>query len=168
MRASYTECFSPGVRFFADMKVCRHGITLLFTAVLFSLCGSSQNSGVTTPGSSSVAQDPAQIIRFLGHTISWYRELAVEQQLATQPSDVTFYQDNHRVADQVVQLAFDYARSQAQVLAKKRAQQPVQSASTDQYQHLVEAAQKADQQLQDTQSELQSTRAKLATASPAK
>jgi len=150
------------------MRVCLHRITLLFATVLFSLCGSSQNSGVTTSGSSSVAQDPAQIIRFLSHTISWYRQLAVEQQLATQPSDVTFYQENHRVADQVVQLAFDYARSQAQVLAKKRAQQPAQSPSTDQYQHLVEAAQKADQQLQDTQSELQSTRAKLATASPAK
>jgi len=116
-------------------------------------------------------QDPAQIVQFLSHTISWYRQLAIEQQLATEPSDVTYYQENHRVADQVVQIAFDWARSQAQLQAKRPAQKPSstpQPANTDQYQRLLQAVQKADQQLQDTQTELDSTRAKLAHAPPSK
>jgi small-conductance mechanosensitive channel len=134
--------------------------------LLLALYGSGQNT--TPPAAVSHAQDPAQIIQFLTHTISWYRLLVVEQQLATQPSDLTYYQENHRVADQVVQLAFDYARSEAQLRARKPAQQTSQSSNSSQYQGLAQAAQKAEQELQDTQSELEATRAKVASAPPAK
>jgi small-conductance mechanosensitive channel len=143
-------------------------VALFFFALLFCLCGSSQNSNLNPPAASVPAQDPAQIIQFLSHTISWYRQLAVEQQLATQPSDLTFFQENHRVADQVVQLAFDYARSQAQLQTRKVTKQTSQSSSSNQYQGLSQAAQKADQEFQDTQSELESTRAKAAAAAGAK
>jgi len=134
--------------------------------LLLALYGSGQNT--TPPAPVSHAQDPAQIVQFLTHTISWYRLLAVEQQLATQPSDLTYYQENHRVADQVVQLAFDYARSEAQLRARKPPQQTSQSSDSSQYQGLAQAAQKAEQELQDTQSELEATRAKVASAPPAK
>jgi small-conductance mechanosensitive channel len=123
------------------------------------------------------AQDPAsqaaspvmhsvQIIDFLSHTITWYRQLAAEQQLATNPSDVTFLQENRRVADQVVQLAFDYARTQAQLQAKQanRTQAQEQTPALEQYQRLNQAAQKAQQEIDDTQKELGDTRAKLASA----
>jgi len=137
---------------------------LAFLLILLALYGSGQNTNPPAPAS----QDPAQIIQFLTHTISWYRQLAVEQQLATQPSDLTYYQENHRVADQVVQLAFDYARSEAPLRAKKPAQPTSPSSNSNQYQGLAQAAQKAEQELQDTQSELEATRAKLASAPPAK
>jgi hypothetical protein len=142
---------------------CR--ITLLL-AVFLAVHSTGQDTSPST--STQHAQDPAQIIQFLTHTISWYRQLAVEQQLATQPSDLTYYQENHRVADQVVQLGFDYARAQAQLRAKKPAQQTSQPSNISQYQGLAQAGQKAEQDLQDTQAELQSTRAKLATAPAAK
>src|SRR5262245_36048752 len=58
------------------------------------------------------AVQPSDIIEFLSRTIAWYRQLAVEQQLATEPADLTFIQENRRVAAQVVQLAFEYARAQ--------------------------------------------------------
>lgn len=151
------------------------GLTILAcgAALAIWLYAGAQNTNqkpATAPAASAPAPtlDPAQIVRLLSHTISWYRELPVEQQLATQPSDVTFYEENRRVADQVVQLTFDFARSQAQLLAKRPAQQAGESTPSDQYQRLLQAAQKADQTLQDTQAELQSTRAKLAAASPAK
>src|SRR5215471_13284044 len=141
---------------------------LFFFTVLFCFRGSSENSNVNPPAAFVPAQDPAQIIQFLSHTISWYRQLAVEQQLATQPSDLTFFQENHRVADQVVQLAFDYARSQAQLQTRKVTKPESQSSGSNQYQGLAQAAQKAEQQLQDTQSELESTRRKAAAAAGAK
>jgi len=133
--------------------------------------GGQNTSQATMAAGPPGTQDPAQIVQFLSHTISWYRQLAIEQQLATELSDVTYYQENHRVADQVVQIAFDWARSQAQLQAKRPAQKPSstpQPANTDQYQRLLQAVQKADQQLQDTQTELDSTRAKLAHAPPSK
>ena len=86
--------------------------------------GGQNTSQATMAAGPPGTQDPAQIVQFLSHTISWYRQLAIEQQLATEPSDVTYYQENHRVADQVVQIAFDWARSQAQLQAKRPAQKP--------------------------------------------
>jgi len=135
------------------------------------LCGSAvgqSNPGVPTP--SVVNQDPVKIIEFLSDTISWYRQLAAEQKLAGEPSDFTFIQENRRVADQVVQLAFDYARNQAQLQARQPARQS-QAPQTDegnQFQRLAQAVQKLEQQIQDTQNELQSTREKLPAAAGAK
>ena len=145
-----------------------------YYAVVLLLCavgGRSQDaSQKPSQGDGSAIQnpDPAQIIQFLSRTISWYRELGIEQQLATEPGDVTYYQENHRVADQVVQIAFDWARSQAQLQTKKpveAASQKSRNVDSDRYQRLLDAAQKADQQLQDTQTELNSARAELAHAS---
>ncbi len=122
------------------------------------------------PSVSSTAQDPVKIIQFLSHTISWYRELAIEQKNATEPSDLTFIQENRRVADQVVQLAFDYARNQAQIQARQPNAQPQrsQSESGGQSQRLVQALQQVEQQIQDTQAELQSVRDKVSRATPAR
>jgi small-conductance mechanosensitive channel len=143
---------------------------LLFAGVLFlALPGSSgqdKNAAKTPPPQST--PDPAQIMQFLNHTISWYRQLAIEQQLASQPSDLTYYQENHRIADQVVTLAFDYARSQTQRRSRKLGKPSPTSANTSDFQGLAQAEQKADQQLQDTQSELEATRAQLAKAPLAK
>lgn len=140
-------------------------------ALLLGLCwlcvpGFGQNSDAPA-AAAPPTQDPAQIIQFLSHTISWYRQLAVEQQLATEPSDLTFYQENHRIADQVLQLGFDYARAQADLLAKSRAK-PAQSPETSQYQRLTQALQRSEQQLQSTQAELQDARTELAKAAGAK
>lgn len=137
-------------------------------AVFSSLLVLSQTANVATPPKA----DPAQMLQFLGKTVSWYRQLAVEQQMATQPSELTFVQDNRRLAGQAVQLAFDYARSQAQLQRKKPAtqqanQQPQQD-NAAQYQGLTQAAQKADQEVQQTEAELQTTREQLANASAKK
>lgn len=142
---------------------------VLFLLLIFlGLNGAGQNGSGSSAASGPPAQDPARIIQFLSHTITWYRQLPVEQQLVTQPSDLTFFQENERVAGQVVQLAFDYARSQAQLRSKNNPQQQTQAPGSNQYQGLVQAGQKADQEIQDTQTELQSTRAKLSKAPPAK
>jgi len=118
----------------------------------------------STPSSGPSPQDPAAILQFLSHTIEWHRQLGVEQQLAKEPADLTFLQENRGLADQVVQLAFDYARGQAQFEAKHPPQKPQASQPSGQYQRLVQQAQKTDQQVNDTQSELEETKSKLARA----
>jgi hypothetical protein len=129
---------------------------------------SAQNPPSTAPPDDTLppTADPVQVIGFLSKAISWHRQLAVEQQLASEPADLTFVQENRRVADQVVPLAFDFARQQADARAKQRPQQAQQpeNQAPQQYQRLMQAAQKTEQQLQDTQRELQSTREKLAHA----
>lgn len=133
------------------------------------------SAGVLSPGQAnapsapSATQEPGKIIQFLSHTISWYRELALEQKNATEPSDLTFIQENRRVAEQVVQLAFEFARNQAQLRARQPSQQqPSQPDAGSQSQRLVQAVQKVEQQIQDTQTELQSVRDKLSRAPAAR
>jgi small-conductance mechanosensitive channel len=107
----------------------------------------------------------ADIVAFLSKTISWYRQLAVEQQIATDPGDVTFFDQNRRVSNQVVQLAFDFARAQEEILSRqKKAKQPQQSDSLTQYQGLAQRAQQADQQVQQSQAEVDALKKKLEVA----
>ena len=118
--------------------------------------------------SDAPAPPPTQVIEFLTRTVSWYRQLPVVQQLATEPADLTFVQENRRVADQVVALAFDYARAQAQLqLKQQKASLDQASTGSGQYQRMAQLSQKADQALDDTQKELQDTRDKLSRAVPA-
>ncbi len=145
--------------------IARLAVTLV---LLWSACSCMGQNPPTAAAPSSVQS--AQVVEFLTHTIGWYRQTAVEQQLATQPSDLTFVQENRQTADQVVQLAFEYSRSQVQFLARQSAQAQGQGQSVDfgPYQRMAQAAQQTDKELQDTQDELQATRAKLADAGPAK
>jgi small-conductance mechanosensitive channel len=137
--------------------------------------GATANSGTTAApakpaqGNPTPYQDSAKIIQFLSTTVSWYHQRAAEQKLATEPSDLAFLQENSRVADQVVQQAFDYARSEVQLQTRARSQAvtPQQGENTSQYQRLNQALQKIEQQIQDTQAELQSNREKLARATAA-
>lgn len=140
--------------------------TLVAVTLLLALfcIGQNQPASIGPP-----TQDPAQIVQFLSRTISWYRQLPVEQQLATEPSDLSYVQENRRIADQIVQIAFDYARSQAQLQSKlKKAQQSSQPADASQSQRLTQAFDKTEQQVQDTQNELQETQQKLASAPASK
>ena len=140
-------------------------IAVLLTTLLLGLSITGQSSPAPTPGPPSA--EPVEIVRFLSQTISWYRQRAIEQQLASEPSDLTFLEENRRVADQIVPLAFDYARAQADQRAKQRVSQP-SAGNTGPTQGLMRLVQQAGQQIQDTQAELDGVRAKLATAPPAR
>jgi len=58
-----------------------------------------------------------QVLAFLTQTIDWYRHRAVERQIATDPVDLVFLEDNRAIALQVVRLSFDFARADAAVPA---------------------------------------------------
>jgi len=134
-------------------------LTILFAII--SGTGSSQDAP-------SAILDSSAVIQFLSRTIAWYRETAMEQQLVTEPTDVTFLQDNRRVAKQVVQLAFDFARQQADAQAKQKRLSQAQNGVPSEYQSLVQMAEKADQEVQETQAEIPPLQKKLESASPVK
>ena len=66
-----------------------------------------------------VSHDSSQIIQFLNQTIDWYRHVTAVQQTATEPDDFILVSDNGRMANQVVRLAFDFARAETQGIAKQ-------------------------------------------------
>jgi small-conductance mechanosensitive channel len=75
-----------------------------------------------TPAPAPAAAPPMtgpQIIQVLDQTIDWYRTLGIQQQAATEPSDLLILYDNRQTANHVIALAFDIARANAEILAKQ-------------------------------------------------
>lgn len=138
---------------------------LLLAATAASMCaGASFSFFQTAPAGNSEAQE---VVQFLNQTIEWYRGLSIEAQVATEPSGVLVLNDDRTNADQVVRMAFDYARAEAQILAKESQANPGnQSGGAQQYQSLYQLSIKLEKQIHDTQAELQSLREQLATARP--
>jgi len=130
----------------------------VLTTVTFALTAFGQSNAPTI---AVAPQDPAKIIQFLSSTVSWSRQRAGEDKLVNEPADLSFAQENARVADQVVQQAFEYGRNEAQLQSKSHTEKQTQSGNPQQYQKLAESLQKVEQQIQDTQAELQSNREKL-------
>jgi small-conductance mechanosensitive channel len=102
----------------------------------------------------TTASGSEEIIPFLNQTIGWSRQLSAQQQFVSEPSDAMFFNDSRQVADQVVRLAFDFARARAQALTNDLdGGRPTQSAPS-QYQSLTDSAVKADKQVKSLQQEL--------------
>jgi small-conductance mechanosensitive channel len=57
----------------------------------------------------------ASVISYLGQVIGWYRVATGELSL-NDPSDILYATDDRQLADEVLHLAFDYARAQAALL----------------------------------------------------
>jgi hypothetical protein len=65
-----------------------------------------------SPPPSALPSDK-QVLAFLTESIDWYRHRAAEEQLATEPGDLVFLEDNRPVATHILQLSFAFARAQA-------------------------------------------------------
>jgi hypothetical protein len=126
--------------------------------------------GSTAPGSGEAVKRArvailtgAQVIRILDETVEWYRALGTQQQDATQPSDLLILFANRRTADQVVSLAFDMARANAELLSSEASAEAAAGSST-----AVEALTQRQAQLaaahQSVQQEIATDRQQLATA----
>ena len=103
---------------------------------------------------------------FLDQTLTWYRQMGVTQQIASDPSEVTIVTDNRQLATQIVRLSFDFARAEADAITSNQRSAPVQTqtANTPEQQAIVKAEDQIDQEIKRADSELDSLKQKLATA----
>ena len=136
-------------------------LVILATFLVLGLGGRlalSQNPPASAPRA-------ADIVAYLTETISWYQGTAVEQQMANEPSEVTFLNENRRISSQIVRLAFDFARliEQNESMQPKSNQTQEQANVPSQYQRMIQAVARADQQVEQSQNKLQSLRQKLET-----
>ena len=119
------------------------------------------------PADSPPTNQPEDILGFLNQTVVWYRLLASQQELVKEPGDAVFLNENRQIADQVVRLAFEFARSEAQQIADQSkgntTAQQAQPASS-QYQNLLNLMEKSNQKLEQVQHEFDSLKQKLAVA----
>jgi small-conductance mechanosensitive channel len=134
-----------------------------FVILLVVLLDSGLTFSQNPPESAPKAPD---ILAYLTETINWYRGTVVEQQIANEPGDMRFLDDNRRISSQIVRLAFDFARLEEQNESKepKGSQAQDQANSPSRHQRLLQAAAIADQQVEQSQNELRSLRQELETA----
>jgi small-conductance mechanosensitive channel len=105
--------------------------------------------------------DEAAVIRHLNAAITWYKQLMAANESAGQPSD-TYYLDNSRaLARQVVQLAFQSAEAEANLLAAGKG---TQSPSSEQ-QSLAKAAADAAARSKETQAKIDALNGEIPRAS---
>ncbi len=72
-----------------------------------------------------------QVVRILDETVDWYRMLGVQQQSATQPSDLLILYANRQTADRVVALAFELARANAELLSSQAEMEQADAPDSD-------------------------------------
>jgi small-conductance mechanosensitive channel len=108
-------------------------IVLLFLSVCLPASAPAQDAApaeAAPPLMSRAVMTSEQVIRILDETVDWYRMLGVQQQSATQPSDLLILYANRQAADRVVALAFELARANAELLSSQ-AEMDQQDAPSD-------------------------------------
>jgi small-conductance mechanosensitive channel len=149
-------------------QILRGLLSAVGLALLFSLYAPRP-----APAQSSVAPAAAliapmsgpRIIQILDQTIDWYRTLGIQQQAANEPSDLLILYDNRQTANQVIGLAFDIARANAEILAKQPEPKDATAANASS-QSLSQLQNKFAAQGAIVRAELESAQRQLANARP--
>jgi hypothetical protein len=120
----------------------------------------------TAPVPEISVPDAQQVIGFLNGSIDWYRGLVTEEQIANDPGDVLLAGDDRQNAMQAVRFAFDFARAVAQASSNGAASAGTSETgqTSSRFQTLTQLAARTDQQVTDTQNEMNGLRQKLPAA----
>ena len=108
-----------------------------------------------------------QVVRILDETVDWYRMLGIQQQSATQPSDLLILYANRQTADRVVALAFELARANAELLSSQAEMEQEEAPAPDSVsspQTLLRDQRNLDARRAAIQTEIAATQKQLAEA----
>ena len=106
-----------------------------------------------------------EVIGFLSQVIGWYRHLSVEQQLVADPTDMLFVAEDRQMADEVLDLSFEFAKANATLLAATESGAPESNAHAPAgAETLAASAAKAEAEIKAAQDRLKALQAQLATA----
>jgi hypothetical protein len=94
----------------------RHQRVSFTCCAIFAIAISGGLSADSTRNSYQLPSD-AQVIGYLLESVTWYRHLYIEQQVASDPGDLVFLNDNQGLESQIVKLSFELAKADA-ALAK--------------------------------------------------
>ena len=103
----------------------RYSVRAILILLLGPLLGAGTPTPAQAPASAASADNRVspltaeQLVQILDQTVDWYRTLGVQQQSATQPSDLLLLYANRQTADNVVRLAFQIARANAELLSSE-------------------------------------------------
>ena len=120
------------------------------------------------PQSSYQLPSAAQVIGYLLQSVNWYRHVYTERQVASDPGDLVFLNDNQAIESQIVKLSFEFAKADAALA--KTASSAHDAAMTSAAQssvdlaHFVELKNRNDQETQQTSADIRKLNETIASA----
>jgi small-conductance mechanosensitive channel len=118
----------------------------------------------TSPLTERAVMTGDEVIRILDETVDWYRMLGVQQQSATQPSDLLILYANRQAADRVVAFAFEVARANAELLSSEAELQQAPADGSTSPQGLQQDERELEARRTRVQGEIAATQRQLAAA----
>jgi small-conductance mechanosensitive channel len=148
----------------------RHQRVSFTCCAIFAIAISGGLSADTTQGS---YQPPSntQVIRYLLQSVNWYRHVYTERQVASDPGDLVFLNDNQALESQIVKLSFEFAKADA-ALAKTAtsphdAPATLAAPASADLAHFIELKNRNDQLTQQTSEDIGKLNEKIASAGKA-
>jgi small-conductance mechanosensitive channel len=134
---------------------------------IFAIAISGWLSADTTQNSYQLPSD-AQVIGYLLQSVDWYRHVYTERQVASDPGDLVFLNNNQALESQVVKLSFEFAKADA-VLAKTDisphdAPAALAAPASADLAHFIELKNRNDQITQQTSADIRKLNEKIASA----
>ncbi len=138
------------------------GSTAISMIVGFALCTTRQVACAQEPHRAVLTAE--QVVQILDETVDWYRTLGTQQQAADQPSDLLILYANRQTGNKVMDLAFEIARANAELLSSEEDSNKDDLEAASSTQTMSQAQSKVDLQVKDIQTEMESDRRTLTTA----
>ena len=140
-------------------------ISAICVAVTLGAWAEAQDAAPAEPPINRAVMMGDEIVRILDKTVDWYRMLGVQQQSATQPSDLLILYANRQAADRVVALAFELARANAELLSSQaELQQEAQADASGSPQALQREQRDLDARATSLQAEIAAAQRQLGAA----
>src|SRR5580693_10765451 len=79
---------------------------IVASAIAGALSADTPSSGYQLPSNS-------EVIGYILQSMSWYRHVYSERQVANEPADLVFLDDNQAIERQIVKLSFEFAKAEA-------------------------------------------------------
>src|SRR5581483_10504486 len=88
------------------------GMRMLITAAVFT-AALIPNSSAAQPASQLPSEQ--QVLRYIGSTIDWYRQLPSSQRIGFEAADLLFLEDDRPIAREIVRLSFQFGKAVAAI-----------------------------------------------------
>jgi small-conductance mechanosensitive channel len=134
-------------------------LALLPLAATLVVIPALDTTAADAPRSTRAVMTGEQVVQILDETVDWYRTLGAQQQSATQPSDLLILYANRQTADKVVNLAFEIARANAELISSdaENAAQKSEGESASSLKSLLQIQQQLDTRRNELQEEMKKT-----------
>ena len=123
-----------------------------------------------TPPSTYQLPSNSEVIGYLLQSVNWYRHVYAERQVANEPADFIFLDDNQAIERQIVKLSFEFAKADV-VVETSAASSNAGTTSTDSppadLAHFIELKKRNDQLSQQAMGEIKNLDKRLNTANGA-